>query len=124
MKIECIKIFNNRGEELETSSWLTIGKEYIVLEVLCHMDKGYSYRIVSDDSSSSPGVFKATQFRIVNSKQPSNWVTSIKNNGLIVVGPKSWRVSGFWEDCYDQDPKALEIYKREAKIIYEEEDVF
>ncbi len=33
----------------------------------------------------------------------------------------NWQEPTFWEDCFNGDAKALEIYKQETRIIYEEE---
>ena len=68
-----------------------------------------------------PALYSASQFEITSNSISSTWVITIVNQNLMVMGPKDWRKPGFWEDCYDHDPKALEIYKREARIIYEEE---
>lgn len=70
-----------------------------------------------------PGLYAATQFEITSDLVPANWTTTIINKSLIVLGPKDWRENEFWDACYDHDSKALEIYKREARIIYEEEGI-
>lgn len=122
MKVKCLKIYNeSKGKFVESSLWLTINKEYIVLQILCCTDKGVSYRLIGDSDDGSPGVFSANQFEIINSKKASNWDINIKTNGFIVIGPIAWCDNGFWEKCYDGDPATLEIYKREARIIMEEE---
>lgn len=124
MKIKCIKIYDNQGIEQTSSPWLAIGKIYVPLEILCDARNGISYRLIGDARDKSPGVFKAIQFEIVNSKKSSNWDVNISEDAFIIIGPNSWREAGFWEKCYDGDPAALEIYKREARIIMEEEGEF
>jgi hypothetical protein len=109
------------GYQQASSERLTIGKEYVVIELLSSVKKGISYRLVGDNQDGSPAVFPATNFEIISDHVPTNWTLTIKKNGLIVNSPSSWRKLGFWEDCYDHNPAALEIYKREVKIIMEEE---
>lgn len=123
MKVKYNGIFDDNKESRQISSErLTIDKEYVVIELLSSVKKGVSYRLVGDNQDGSPAVFWATEFEIVSDRVPTNWTLTIKKNGLIVNGPASWRKSGFWEDCYDHEPQALEIYKREARIIMEEEN--
>ena len=122
MKIKCKNIYNECTKEFQDiSPWLTIGKEYVVLEAIASASKGLLYRLIGDNTDKSPSVFIATQFEIISDLVPSNWEISIVNKSLIVVGPKAWRHLDFWDSCYDGEPGALEIYKREARIIFEEE---
>lgn len=120
MKVKCIKIYNEHTKDYENkSSWLTIGKEYIVLEIEVRQNKT-SYLIVSD-SNQQPVLQNAIQFKIIGGKIPKNWQVASGEIELFTIGPKDWHKPGFWEDCHDHEPAALEIYKREARIIYEEE---
>jgi hypothetical protein len=107
-----------------SSERLTIGEEYVVIELLSSVKKGISYRVVGDNQDGSPAVFSAAEFEIISDHVPTNWKLTIKKNGLIVNSPASWRKPGFWEDCYDHNPVALESYKREVQIIMEEENAF
>lgn len=121
MKIKCINIYNERTKQHETSHHrLTVGKEYVVLEAEIYLDK-ILYRLIGDNSDQSPALHNASQFEIISGKISSNWRISQLKSGALILGPKSWQPLGFWEDCYDGDPTALEIYKREARIIMEEE---
>ena len=123
MKIKCKTIYNEHTKEFQdVSPWLTIGKEYVVLEVMTSASKGLLYRFVGDNTDKSPSVFTASQFELISDLVPSNWKISVVNKSLIVLGPKEWRQSDFWDSCYDGEPAALEIYKREARIIMDEEN--
>ncbi|CAN5363593.1 hypothetical protein BH10PSE19_BH10PSE19_20650 [soil metagenome] len=123
MKVKCINIYNEHTKEHESkSSWLTVGKEYIVLTIEVRQNKT-SYLIVSD-SNQQPVLQNAIQFEIVSGKIPKNWQITSGDIVFLVMGPSAWQEPGFWEDCNDHEPKAMEIYKREARIIYEEEGAF
>lgn len=124
MKVKCKNIYNEHTKEFQdVSPWLTISKEYVVLEAMTSASKGLLYRLVGDNADKSPSVFIASQFEVISDLVPSNWKISIVNKSLIVLGPKEWRQPNFWDSCYDGDPATLEIYKREARIIMEEEGV-
>jgi hypothetical protein len=122
MKVKCIKIYNENTKQYQnSSSWLTIGKEYIVLAIEVFPDE-VRYCLVGDNQDKSPGIYHASQFEVTSKKIPSNWNTHFGTLNLLSIEPKSWCEPGFWEDCYNQEPAALEIYKREARIIMEEEN--
>ncbi len=122
MKVKCINIFNEHIQEFEQESyWLTIGKEYLVISIEVYPNRT-DYRIIDNSPNNSPGLHNATQFEIVSHTIPSNWqLISDQSYALFCLSPKAWEEVDFWDACYDNDPKALEIYRREAKIIYESE---
>jgi len=123
MKVKCIKIYNSHRKKFEaTSPWITIGKEYIVLEVSVNPGREIYYRLVGDNLDESPGLYDAIQFEVTSNKIPSTWKIRQSSNVELDLGPEPWQIRGFWEDCYNSDSKSLEIYRREARIIYEEEN--
>lgn len=121
MKVKCIKIYNEHKQEYEEKcSWLTIGREYIVLAIEIRQNKVLF--LIPSDSNEQPVLENAIQFEILSKKIPTSWQITPGMIELFTIEPKSWREPGFWEECYNHEPKALEIYKREAQIIMEEED--
>jgi hypothetical protein len=122
MKVKCLKIYNEHTKKYENESpWLTVGKEYLILAIEVYNNR-VLYLLVGDNTDNSPSLQNALQFEIISEKIPKNWELISGNLCLFILGPKVWRNVGFWESCYNNDPAALEIYKREAKIIYEEEN--
>lgn len=120
MKVKCINIYNEQKKEYqEKSAWLTVGKEYIVLAIEVRQDKVLF--LIASDSNEQPILQDAVQFEIVNKKIPSTWQFSPGVIELLTIGPQAWQKPGFWEDCYNHEPAALEVYKREARIVMEEE---
>jgi len=121
MKVKCIKIYNEHTKAYqESSSWLTIGKEYIVLAIEVRQDNVLF--LIASDANEQPILQSATQFEVISKKIPSTWKISSGVLELFSLEPKAWQEPGFWEDCYDHEPAALEIYKREARIIFDEEN--
>lgn len=122
MKVNCTKIYNEITKQYQdTSSWITVGKEYVVLEMLVMPGKEVLYRLVGDNEDEMPAIYNARQFKVVKNKIASNWIIEELISGSFIFCPALWRERGFWEKCYDRDSAALEIYKREARIIMEEE---
>lgn len=123
MKVSCIKIINPITNEPQTKSpYLTLGKEYIVLEVLILPEKDLSYRLIDDDNY-TPSIHDSPQFEIVSSHIPSNWVIdqSAPYSRIITLAPKEWNIRGFWDDYFDMKAEALAIFEKEKNIIYAEE---
>lgn len=123
MKVKCISIYNDHTKKYETESyWITIGKEYTVLEILICPNGALEYRMAGDHPLGAPAIYKAFQFEIISKLIPSNWQLGFYGDDLIVVGPKAWNTPGFWDACYDGAHEEREIYRREAQIIMDEEN--
>lgn len=123
MKVKCINIYNVNTKQYEDSSlWMTKGKEYIVLELEVYPGKDILYRMIGDNLDKSPALYDSKQFQIVSDRLSLNWRITQLKSGALIIGPESWQTLGFWEKCFDGDKATLEIYKREARIITEEEN--
>ena len=125
MKVVCTRVRDNgSGEWVQQSLWLTVGKEYVVLEIgfsASVEDKVY-YRIIGDahESKKNPSLFSSDQFVVVDGTMPKSWAVCQNENLYVYIGPTCWHAPGFWDDFYDGDPTAEQIYRREAMLIYEE----
>jgi hypothetical protein len=123
VKVRCIKIINeHNGKEQGTNEWLTVGKDYIVLAIEIYPTKNL-YLIV-DDSNQIPGLHDAKQFEILSHKIPSNWIINPGDLEILTISPEAWQKPTFWEECYEGNLSTIEIYKREVRIIYEEESEY
>lgn len=121
MRVKCKNIYNERTKKFEDkNSWLTIGKEYTVLEVRVYSQDKILYRMVGDNANKMPALYAVSQFDVIDGRVPTNWKIKQPKDDILVMGPEIWQEPGFWDNCYDADPKALEIYRREAKIIFDE----
>ena len=121
MQVKCYRIYNeNTGQYQDISSWLTVGKTYTVLEVEVYPGKDVLFRLVGDNTDKGPALYDSRQFEVESNKLSSNWVINRLSDGSFTLGPSQWQKPGFWEECYDREPGALAIYKREAEAIYAE----
>jgi hypothetical protein len=121
MKVKCLKIINEHTQkEQNTSPWLTVGKEYLVLAIEVYQTKNY-FLLIDDSEDKAPGLHDAKQFEVISYRIPTNWQINPGDLEIMTIGPKSWQEPGFWERCYEHDESALEIYKHEARIIREVE---
>ena len=122
MKVKCKSIFNEHTKQYENvSHWLTMGKEYTVLSILVY-DNRILYGLIDDGSNLFPGAHEAFQFEVVSHKIPTNWKINPGTLALFTLGPQAWEEDEFWDLCHDGDAHAIEVYKREATFILNQED--
>lgn len=99
------------GGELEDSPWLTIGREYDVLEIVAYPGREVLLRISGDDGAGGPGLWDSRLFATTSASLPTSWVASIDADGTMRMGPGAWHRYGFWEAYFDGDPRAVSDFK-------------
>jgi len=120
MKVICESLINpitNTREE--TSSWLTIGKTYLVLSVYAY-GCDLMLRLIGDDPN-GPIFVDARQFRTTCIQMPSNWRAIIDDKGNFQLTPEPWSKPGFWESYFNGEPAAEELFIQELRKIETEE---
>jgi len=120
MRVKCLKFIDpDTGKEVESSSSLTVGKEYVVLSV--HVEDGYStkFQILRDDGT--PSFHIANQFEVISSKIPDTWQIDFVLNSHLSLEPKAWSRLGFWDDYFDGDPEAEAIFDEEKEAMFSHE---
>jgi hypothetical protein len=117
MKVRCIKLVDSRGNMLEKSPWLTLGKVYDVLTVTFGTQQKWLLRLVGDGLN-GVALFPLDQFEIVSQKIPAPWVVTWNSKGTFEMTAEAWSQPEFWERFYDGDPDARQTFERErAKIV-------
>jgi hypothetical protein len=118
MRVRCVRVPSARdGVELESSPWVTVGREYPVLEVIAVYGKRIKLHLLTDVPENL-GWFESHCFEVTDSTFPPNWTAYISEDGTFELGPASWREKGLWERYYDDfDPAAIETVKREIATI-------
>lgn len=124
MKVRCKKFLSPLRDkvELNSSAFLTKGKEYIILGINFNQHDRDVY--IEDDSGALPGYFDIRQFEIVSNYIPSNWVMEyLENFDTLSFYPKSWiETENFWDRFIDDnDPEMIALYEKERDLIYQEE---
>jgi hypothetical protein len=117
VKVRCIKLLDLHGEPVRTSSWLTIGKEYLVLEVFVDEQTGSRFRVISDDAG-TPILARSAEFEAVSDAIPTSWVATFGPNWL-AFSPSAFR-GDFWVRYFDGDNAARSEFNEAVKMIEEE----
>jgi hypothetical protein len=78
------------------------------------------FRIASNDND-TPALFETHLFRTISPTVSSNWIAVTDETGSVTIGPKEWARPGFWDEYFDAIPKAVEVFDREKRRMFEEE---
>jgi hypothetical protein len=117
MKVLCTRLpVPVDGLELESSPWVSVGREYTVLAALAEFGGRVQLLLLTDDRRSF-GWFGADCFLTVDSTIPPNWSAHVGEGGSLELAPRSWLADGFWERYYDGGPAARESVASELTII-------
>lgn len=118
MKVRCIRLLGPDQSPLQTSKWLTIGSEYIVLTVEFDRNGQWFVRLRGDRKTEA-ALFSIDGFEIVSGKLAPTWVASWTPDGFFQLAPEAWLDSTFWERLHDRDPHAVLSFEIETAAIAE-----
>ncbi len=91
-------------------------REYVVLEISTLPGRPSYFRI-EVLSGDAPALFDVRLFEVTSPQIPSSWVASLQDDGLLTVGPLSWRTPGFWEAYLNRERWALKAYEQECRKV-------
>lgn len=113
MKVVCVSV--GRGNSPK-SHWLTLHREYLVLEFVAIPLRSLKVRVLADDGF-TPILVDSAQFLAIDQRLPASWVCSITEGGIVSMGPKAFLERGFWERFFDLDPDALKRFRQELDTM-------
>ena len=121
MRVRCTRLLAGLGKPELHSGWLTVGREYTVLELSMIPAEGtgrsaVELRVEADDAS-IPALFDSASFEVIDGRLPPNWRALISADGRIGFSPGAWQRQGFWEDFFDQTAEALATYRFERDVM-------
>lgn len=116
MKVRCVAIINPATlERVSQSAWVTIGREYAVLELYATPDRRFSVRL--DLEGQTPGLWDSEMFETTDPTIPSVWIAQLSDRGSLRLAPPRWLVPGFWEDYFDGEPDAVAAFEEDRALI-------
>jgi hypothetical protein len=120
MKVECTKTSSPLPDAAQPgSSWIEVGREYVVISIIAVPGKSPLLQILLDDES-EPGLFDSTCFRTSSTSIPSSWTAEVSESGVLSLGPQSWQRTGFWDLYFDRDLETRAAYDKELQKTLDE----
>lgn len=123
MKIRCIRLLDSDGNNVEHSSWLTIGKIYHVMSIFVDVKGRRHYGIINrhpEGEWPQMGQHFEECFEVVSDVLPSNWLQWERSEAS-GVAPAAWQAPGFYEKFSEHDPATYPVFERERDIILSED---
>ena len=84
---------------------LTPGQPYVVIGL-----EGNDLRILND--AGRPYLYSPRPFEVLDSREPEDWVTDYGDDGERYAYPAPLNQPGFFEDFFDERPKAVKTFWR------------
>ena len=84
---------------------LTPGQAYVVIGI-----EADDFRILND--AGRPFLYPRRLFAVVDSEEPSDWVTEYGEDGECYSYPPPLNKPGFFEDFFDEKPRAVGTFWR------------
>jgi hypothetical protein len=127
MKVKCVE--TKRPNKNNKYSSITKGKEYLVLSIefydnsISFFSKSIGdfvlYRLEDDDGVVIP--YPSSIFEIVSNKISYCWVPYREANDSYSLIPLQWAYRSFWDDFYNDEPRALNLLQNAKIMMYLEE---
>jgi hypothetical protein len=115
LKVRCVKLTDSRGNPVEHSTWMTLGKVYHVLSISCETQQ--KLRLIGDGLN-GVALFPLDDFEIVSSKIPAAWIVVWDSSRrYFALTTEAWNQPGFWDRYYERDPTAIRIFDEENEKI-------
>src|SRR5258708_94489 len=84
---------------------LTLGQPYVVIGI-----EAGAFRILND--AGRPYLFSPRLFKVLDAREPRDWVEECGDDGERYAYPAPLNQPGFFEDFFDEKPKAVKTFWR------------
>lgn len=103
MIVRATRLINVAGEEVPHIRGVTIGHDYLVLEIW--VDPLLRKIRILDEDGGSPSLWPLDMFEVVSPRISANWGAAIKTvdgRTYLDLAPVAWLRPGFWQDYFDR----------------------
>ena len=100
MRVRCTRLVDANNQPVESSRALTVGKEYVVLEISATVGQQVHVRITSDLGTHS--LWPIDIFEVTVSTLAAEWVATFEEQQVMLC-PVEWARQGFWDDYFNED---------------------
>lgn len=84
---------------------LAVGQRYVVIGI-----EADELRILNDHGR--PYLYPRNLFQVVDAREPDDWIHEVGDDGEQYAYPRSLNAPGFFEDFFDNSPKAVATFWR------------
>ena len=92
-----------------TDGWLNAGATYVVLFIqTCRQNL-----LIWSDNENTAVLFPLSEFDVIDTSIPPNWVVSVDLTGSLVLGPERWMEDDFWDRYNEEEAAAIELFEEE-----------
>jgi hypothetical protein len=124
VRVRCVKLIDEEsGGQIHASPWLSVGKEYLVLEISMSEGESIKFRLLGDKNG-TPALHDFSQFELVSHVIPRCWVVVFKPNLYFCLRPSAFAQPGFWERYFDGDDAARRTFNEVLRGLEEEDPPF
>ncbi|MBN2655262.1 MAG: hypothetical protein JXR79_09170 [Nitrospirae bacterium] len=117
MKVKCIwpRRTIPEGKIIENNTAITLGKEYVVLDIAISVH-GMEELLIQRDSDKIPAVFPMSMFEITDPRLPKSWIVRTTSGGRLRFEPPEFG-GDFWDFYHDGDEATEKLFEEVAKRI-------
>ncbi len=108
MKIKAISDIYSRAGRERCNLRLTANNVYTVLGI-----DAECYRVIND--SHEPILYPKELFDVIDQSYPDSWIRTEYDDGEYYIDPPEFSGAGFFEDYFDGDERAIQIYSAYLK---------
>lgn len=84
---------------------LSPGQPYVVIGI-----EANDFRVLND--TGRPYLYPCRLFKLIDPRKPSDWVSELGKDGEQYAYPPALNKAGFFEDFFDEKPKAVATFWR------------
>ncbi|SRR5579871_1299611 len=92
-------------KKTKSYSDLTLGQPYAVMGI-----EGDEFRVLNDDGR--PFLYPPSLFIVIDPREPADWISECGEDGERYAYPAALNTPGFFEDFFDDKPKAVRTFWR------------
>jgi hypothetical protein len=104
------------GGDRESDPWLTLNREYLVLSILVANTGPAKFRVLADDNR-TPILVESNMFAAILQPLPHAWAVTLKEDGVLELGPPRWLTPGFWERYFDGESDAVRAFQEDVRAM-------
>jgi hypothetical protein len=143
MKVRAIRLMDVMRQPIESSPYLTLGREYVVLSMEVSLlakvpVSSANVLLINDEGERSASMFNLADFEITDDRPSRLWRVAFEElpggraadrpSYLLRLEPEAWLVPDFWQTFYRENPvvpvpDAIERFDATVLALHQEAEL-